>query len=165
MSFGEGDWGNFFLAAASAAAALTGLLFVAVSLRPRAIRESPFMAGRARAAFYALVTVLLVGLIALAPRHAVLTGVGVVVVAAAVEAASVPFSRAAMRDGRMNYGRAFVYHGGLVVVAVAGVLQATRVSWRDTTTLLAIGVLMLLAIGVSNAWQLVLSHDPDAPQP
>ncbi|MBV9410734.1 MAG: hypothetical protein JO148_04010, partial [Acidimicrobiia bacterium] len=101
MSSAHTDWDNFFLAAAGAAAALTGLLFVAVSLRPREIRESPFMAGRARAAFYALVTVLLVGLIALAPQHSALVGAGELVVAVAIWASSVPFSRRAMRDGRL----------------------------------------------------------------
>jgi hypothetical protein len=161
VSSTHADWGNFFLGAAGAAAALTGLLFVAVSLRPTEIRESAFMAGRARAAFYALVTVLLVGLIALAPQHPALVGLAEVAVAVAVWAASVPFSRAAMKDNRLNYLRAVVYHGGLATVAVAGFLQATMVSWSDTTTLLACGLLLLLAIGVSNAWQLVLSHDPE----
>ncbi|MBV9039798.1 MAG: hypothetical protein JOZ68_02260 [Acidimicrobiia bacterium] len=161
MSQAHGDWGNFFLAAAGAAAALTGLLFVAVSLRPSQIRESPFMAGRARAAFYALVTVLLVGLLALAGQHPSLVGAAEFGVAVAMESLSVPFSLAAMQDGRLNYARAAVYHAGVVIVAVAGFLQAAAVSWSDTTTLLACGLLMLLGIGVSNAWQLVLSHDPD----
>jgi hypothetical protein len=40
-------WAEFFVATGGAAAALTGLLFIAVSLRPSEIRESPRTAGRA----------------------------------------------------------------------------------------------------------------------
>src|SRR6516164_9163986 len=58
-------WSDFFVAAGGAAAALTGLLFIAVSLRPREIRHSPLMIGRARAAFYAFATITLVALLAL----------------------------------------------------------------------------------------------------
>jgi modulator of FtsH protease len=118
MSTSAADWGNFFLAAASAAAALTGLLFVAVSLRPREIRESALMAGRARSAFYAFVTVLLVGLLELVPVHLTLVGAGQLAVAVSVLALSLPFSMAAMRTHQIRYARASVYHGGLLTVAV-----------------------------------------------
>ncbi|MBV8303346.1 MAG: hypothetical protein JOZ04_03995 [Acidimicrobiia bacterium] len=159
MHASEADWSNFLLAAAGAAAALTGLLFVAVSLRPRAIRESPLMVGRARAAFYALVTVLLVSLVALVPRHPVLVGASELAVAFGVLALSSTFTRHAVRSGRLNYRRAVVYHLGLAMVVVAGFLRATSAAWSDTTTLLAGGLLLLMGIGVSNSWQLVLSHD------
>ena len=59
-------WAEFFVTTGGAAAALTGLLFVAVALRPREIRNSTLMVGRARSAFYAFVTVLFVALLALA---------------------------------------------------------------------------------------------------
>ena len=45
------QWADFYVAAAGAAAALTGLLFIAVSLRPREIRHSRLMVGRALSAF------------------------------------------------------------------------------------------------------------------
>jgi len=56
----DSGWANFYVAIGGAAAALTGLLFVAVALRPREIRNSTLMVGRARSAFYAFVTVLFV---------------------------------------------------------------------------------------------------------
>lgn len=51
-------WSDFYLAIGGSAATLTGLLFVAVSLRPREIRTSHLMLGRVRSAPYAFLTVL-----------------------------------------------------------------------------------------------------------
>src|SRR5437868_1890121 len=65
----DAGWAEFFVTTGGAAAALTGLLFVAVALRPREIRNSTLMVGRARSAFYAFVTVLFVALCA--GRHVV----------------------------------------------------------------------------------------------
>ena len=59
------QWTEFWVAVAGAAAALTGLLFIAVSLRPRDIRGSTLMIGRARSAFYAFLTITIVSLLAL----------------------------------------------------------------------------------------------------
>ena len=60
----SGSWSDFFVAAGGAAAALTGLLFIAVSLRPREIRNSTLMVGRARSAFHSLAAITLVALLA-----------------------------------------------------------------------------------------------------
>ena len=60
------SWSDFYVTIGGAAAALTGLLFVAVSLRPREIREGPLTIGRARSAFYAFATVVFVALLSLA---------------------------------------------------------------------------------------------------
>ena len=57
----EPSWSNFYVAVGGAAAALTGLLFIAVSLRPREIRDSASMVGRARSAFHAFAAVTFVG--------------------------------------------------------------------------------------------------------
>ena len=59
------SWSDFYVTIGGAAAALTGLLFVAVSLRPREIREGPLTIGRARSAFYAFATVVFVALLSL----------------------------------------------------------------------------------------------------
>ncbi len=157
------EWVDFYLTAAGAAAALTGLLFVAVSLRPAEIRRSPRMAGRARAAFYAFVTVVFASLLALAGTESRLVGVAQLGVAVAVVALSAPFTLTAARARHLNYARAAVYHAGLVVVAVAGILRAAGADARDHHATLGIGVLLLLAVALSNAWQLVLTHEPSEP--
>ena len=159
------EWVDFYLTAAGASAALTGLLFVAVSLRPAEIRRSPRMAGRARAAFYAFVTVLYACLLALAGTESRLVGGAQLGVAAGVLGLSAPFTRAAARTGHLHYPRAAVYHAGLVVVAGAGVLRATGSDERDYSAALGLGVLLLLGVALSNAWQLVISHEPHEPEP
>lgn len=156
-------WVNFYLAAAGASAGLTGLLFVAVSLRPREIRNDPLMVGRARSAFYSFQVVLFAAFLALAAFPALVVGATQSLVAAAILAGSAPFTLNAIRARQLNYKRAAVYHIGLVLVIVAGLLRlpATLTAAADWT--LAAGVLLLLAIALSNSWQLVISHGADQP--
>src|SRR5436189_6483707 len=95
----QSDWAEFFVAAGGAAAALTGLLFVAVALRPREIRNSTLMVGRARSAFYAFVTVLFVALLALASTSSRLIGPAEIGRAVGPFARSSPFT---LRAGRQR---------------------------------------------------------------
>ena len=152
-------WSDFYVTTGGAAAALTGLLFVAVALRPREIRDSPMMVGRARAAFYAFVTVLLVALLALAGTSSRLIGLAQVGVAVGVLVLSNRFTLRAWRSRSMNVRRAVVYHAGLAFVGVAGVFRAVQGVTRQYDVLLATGILLLLGIALSNSWQLVISHE------
>ena len=162
----DARWTDFFATSGGAAAALTGLLFVAVALRPREIRQSALMLGRARSAFYGFATVLLIALLALAGTSSRLIGLAQFLVVAGALALSIPFTLAARRARSLNYRRAFVYHAGLALVAVAGVVRAVQGVRPHDDALLASGVLLLLAIALSNSWQLVLSHqtndDPES---
>jgi hypothetical protein len=155
----DSDWADFYLAAGGAAAALTGLLFVAVSLRPREIRRSPVMAGRARSAFYAFVTVLFASLLGLAATSSRLVGLLQLAVAVGVLGLSTPFTMTAWRARRLNYPRAVVYHVGLVVVAAAGIVRAIDGASQDSAVVLAAGLMLLLGIALTNSWQLVISHE------
>src|SRR2546421_7319863 len=113
-------WSEFFVTTGGAAAALTGLLFVAVALRPREIRNSTLMVGRARSAFYAFVTVLFVALLALAGTSSRLIGLAEIGVAVGVFALSSPFTLRAWRARTPHPLRAAVDHAGLVIVVVGG---------------------------------------------
>ena len=155
----DSSWSDFYVTTGGAAAALTGLLFVAVALRPREIRDSPMMVGRARAAFYAFVTVLLVALLGLAGTSSKLIGLAQVGVAVGVLALSNQFTRRAWRSRSMNVRRAVVYHAGLAFIGVAGVFRAVQGVTRHYDVLLATGILLLLGIALSNSWQLVISHE------
>jgi hypothetical protein len=154
-----GAWSDFFVTIGGAAAALTGLLFVAVALRPREIRDSPLMVGRARSAFYAFATVVLAALLALAGTDSRWIGVAQAVVAAGAVAASCPFTIHAIRARTLNYRRATAYHLGLALVAAAGIVRALDGGHQAAEELLAGGALVLIAVALSNSWQLVLSHE------
>jgi hypothetical protein len=154
-------WSNFFSASGGAAAALTGLLFIAVSLRPREIRQSPLMVGRARSAFYGFAAITFVALLALAGTSSSLIGVAQLAVAAGFLAISARFTRSAHRARHLNYRRAIVYHAGLIAVGGAGALRAVGGGARDYSVVLAVGVMLLLGIALSNSWQLVISHESD----
>ena len=153
------EWTSFFVAAAGAAAALTGLLFIAVSLRPEEISGSLLMVGRARSSFYSFATVTLVALLALAGTPSRLVGVAQMVVGLAVLGLSARFTIHAARARTLKVPRALVYHGGLLVVAVGGAVRAFGGAPRDYSAVLAIGVMLLVGIALSNSWQLVISHD------
>ena len=155
------SWESFYVAVGGAAAALTGLLFIAVSLRPREIRQSRFMVGRARSSFYGFATITLASLLALAGTGSRLVGVAQLAVALGALAVSSRFTLDAWRGRHLNLRRAFVYHAGLLVTAAGGLVRAVGGDPRDYSATLAVGVLLLLAIALSNSWQLVISHEPD----
>lgn len=117
------------------------------------------MIGRARAAFYAFAAVLFTSLIALAGSPSRLLGVAQLAVAIGVLTLSSQFTMNAMRARTMNYGRAFVYHLGLFVVGAAGVARLISGVRQYNEVMLAIGILLLLGVALSNSWQLVVSHE------
>src|SRR5260370_21854284 len=106
-------WSDFYIAIGGSAATLTGLLFVAVSLRPREIRTSHLMVGRARSAFYAFVTVLFVALLALTGTASQLVGIGQIGVFGVVLALSTPVTLTPHRSRSLDYRRAALDHARL----------------------------------------------------
>jgi len=63
------DWSNFLIAVASAAAALTGLIFVAISINLTKILQLPGVSIRASEALIILLGILLISIVALAPNQ------------------------------------------------------------------------------------------------
>ena len=89
-------------------------------------------------------------LLALAGTTSRLIGLVQVLVVAGVVMLSMPFTLSAWRSGSLNYRRAFTYHAGLALVAVAGTLRAAQGTRPHDLTLLASGALLLLAIALRN---------------
>jgi hypothetical protein len=155
------EWNDFYVAMGGAAAALTGLLFIAVSLRPREIRGSALLVGRARSAFYSFATITVISLLALTATASRLVGVAELGIALGVGWVSASFTIAGHRSRQLNYRRMISYYAGLAVAAAGGAVRALGGGPRDYSTVLAIGVLLLLAIALSNSWQLVISHEAE----
>ena len=142
---------------------MTGLLFIAVSLRPRDIRGSTLMIGRARSAFYAFVTITIVSLLALMGSTTRWIGLAQAAVALVTFGLSSQFTLPALRARRLNVPRALAYHAGLLIVAIGGLARLADVDERVYSGIEATGVTVLLVIALSNSWQLVLTHDDGSP--
>jgi hypothetical protein len=82
MAFDPAEWHDFYVMTGGAAAALTGLLFVAMSLHARDIMANRFFSGRAVGTLMSLASQLLISGAALVPgQPLVLFGIEVEVVA------------------------------------------------------------------------------------
>jgi modulator of FtsH protease len=67
MAYDTAPWQNFFIVTGGAAAALTGLLFVAMSLHARSIMANRFFSGRAIGTLTSLASQLLISAAVLIP--------------------------------------------------------------------------------------------------
>jgi len=72
MAYNSGAWQNFYVMTGGAAAALTGLLFVAMSIHSKAIMTHPVFGSRAVTTLISLLTQLALAGAVLAPGQSVL---------------------------------------------------------------------------------------------
>jgi modulator of FtsH protease len=162
MESSTAEWQNFFVAAAGATAALTGLLFVAISINLERILSFPSLPGRAGETLVILGIALVVAILGLVPGQDPEV-LGVEIVALAVLAIAVPLrlqliARAAEADLRR--------HPGWFWGRVTSVLLATVPFLIAGLTLIAgaggglywlvPGVCFALIIGVANGWVLLI---------
>ncbi len=163
-AYTTGGWGDLFLAAAGATAALSGLIFVGLSVNIRTLlaadnREGQnFLTGRALEALAALLLVLvisLVGLVPAIPRGALATfillaGAGSAILPVRALLAS---RRGAALDGPLLL-RLVTAAGLTVTLLLAGVTYATGhgggLYWLPAAFVLAI------VIAAINAWALLM---------
>ena len=152
------QWANFFVATAGAAAALTGLLFVAISINLTRILELPRLPGRAGSTLGVLVALLITSCFALAPDQPdVVLGIEFGVVGALV------IIQAAVALGRHRRDADTMLHStyqlvvGLipgVALTVGGISVAIGAGGGLFWTLA--GVVAGFAVGVLNAWVLLV---------
>jgi hypothetical protein len=157
-----GDWNSYYSAMVVATASLTALLFIAISLRPEHFRDRPPTFARAAATFYCLGAALVVSLVNLAAVVRVATGAAESLCGVAVITMSIPFTVRGYRAGGSHVvvPRIVSYYCALLALAVCGALHAAAFSEDITAALVALAVVWLLILGISNAWVLVLSREP-----
>jgi hypothetical protein len=162
--YSPGAWGAFFLAAAGATAALSGLIFVGLSVNIRTVlntetREGQnFLTGRALEALAALVIVLVISLVGLVPGIPRGALAAFILVMGAVSATSPVRALLASRRrtvlGAPLLLRLITAAGLTVTLLLAGVTLATGhgggLYWLPAAFVLAI------AIAAVNAWVLLV---------
>jgi hypothetical protein len=153
------EWGNFYVITGSAAAALTGLQFVVIALRPEAIAEAE--EGAVRAFGSPTVThfcgVLLVSAALSFPRH---TAFSLALIVGGTGLAGLAFTiRVAIQARRQRTYTPvlsdWLWHVGMPPLAYASFAAAAAMLWRRpgaALDLVAVASLLLLFIGIRNAW-------------
>jgi hypothetical protein len=152
-------WTAFFAAVTGAAAALTGLLFVAVSINLDNILKRAMLPARAAETLAILVFVLISSALALVPQDAELLGAEILVIAVPLTAVTVrnqvSFQRQNPDSPRMwSVSRAAASGVALVPGMIAGASLAAH--WSGGIYWLVPTALLGIAAAVYSAWVLLV---------
>lgn len=154
----HGDWQTFFLAQVGATAALTGLVFVALSINLGEVLAEPQLIERAGEAVVLLVEPVLLGLLLLMPYAMETRGFLVAVLAIAF---FVLLSRLLLKGGNSG-GRPGWEYGLRVLMtelaAVPPVLGAVFLLAGSEAGygFLALGGVVSIGVGILNGWVLLI---------
>jgi modulator of FtsH protease len=153
-------WKDFFTAAAGAASALAGLVFVALSINLTRILETPGLPARGAETIILLSAALIAALVSLIPAESAQT-LGLVLGAVGLFAWGVPvgFQVRAARGGYYQLHWQLMQRVALHQLATVPMLLASvfvfcgvdyALNW------LAAGVILSLVVGLLNAWVLLV---------
>ena len=152
------SWHDFYVMLGTAAAALTGLVVVAMSLHLRAIAQNAVHRGLARGSLISLVAILVICAVGLLPGPMSTFGLEVVVLSAALAAYNVLLVVRATRLpgawGLRRVLRATLYILSPLACGVAGALMVIGTAFAPY--LLAVTLIVPLVLDVTNAWSLLL---------
>jgi hypothetical protein len=168
-------WESFYVIIGSSAAALTGLQFVVIALgaEARSLR-GPEVGAFGTPTVVHFCAVLLISAILSAPWHAV---AGARLALGASGVAGIAYVLIILRRARRQQGYTpvledWLWHGAFPLIAYPALLVAALVLPRDPTPCLftiAATALLLLFIGIHNAWDAVIyvatgePHRPNGP--
>lgn len=152
-------WHDFFLASAGAAAALTGLLFVALSLHIRYIAADRRYRNMARGSLIGLVMVLILSLIALVREPASLTGVELAAVSVLYVVLEGGYEFLTFRRARWKLARQTVLSSGIgQLLALAGIAGGLGVAFRAGPGLYLMALISIVIVlwNLWDAWVLLM---------
>ncbi len=149
-------WHDLYMLAGTAAAGLTGLIFVAVSLHLREVTRDPWHRGSAGSSLLGLMSIVLISGAVLAPAQSVvLLGTEIAVIALASPAYSVlALAHLPRAKRRAALVEIVVGLAGGVLAVAAGVSLVLGVG--GGLWLLLPGIAIALGTSVLNAWRLIV---------
>ena len=159
VAYEVSEWSDLFVATAGAAAALTGLVFVAVSINLERILSLPGLPARALQTLLMLAIVVVISIVALIPGQDVtILGVELSVITAAYVAGLARTTQGNLprRDQPRGWlvGRLTLLGIGAVPLAI-GAVSVLAETGGGLYWIVA-GVLGAIAGGVANAWVLLV---------
>lgn len=154
------QWNDLFVASAGAAAALAGLLIVAMSVNVREIISIPSMSSRAGAAIASLVLIVVVSTCALIPgQPPVILGFEVLVASAATLAIAVDSAVRILRVGTARSRASAIAKGAIASAPALLFLIGGGLLCAGSTAGLywiAAGIATVFVVSVINAWVLLV---------
>lgn len=159
MAYAPLAWRDFAVTTGGLAGALTGLLFVAVSLHSGALAKSRALASRAAQTLVLFVTPAIAAILLTAPQPGTALGAELLVLAAVAGTALFILDRRAGHDGEGGVVVRYIERASpnrvtAVLVAVAGV--SFLLEWGGGLYWIIPAVLAALIGGVINAWLFLL---------
>lgn len=154
------EWRDFFVAVASASAALTGLIIVAMSVTIERILADRTLPSRAGTTIAAMTMVLLVGLAALIPQHSPsLFGLEAIVMGLLVLAACTRMTQRMFSDPNRAQPLANVLRSGIItlptlLVTIGGLILS--IGFASGLVWIAAGMITTIAGAMANAWVLLV---------
>jgi hypothetical protein len=154
------SWDNFFIAQVGAAAALTGLIFVAVSINLNGILAAPYLPDRALQSLTLLLNILIVSSLMLVPgQSSMLTGIEVIVLALILWITTLRLGLSIHRTSPIQYkrhsrGNLFLTQVAVIPFLIAGI--CILFFGETGIYFLVPGMLFSFSKAITDAWVLLV---------